>query len=337
MTLLILIITGTFILGWLLDFYFGDPSGFHPIIWFGKIIAWGERLFNKGRARVLKGAMITIVIDILTFIISLLIPLWLLIVGINELLNLKYNPDFYNPIVLFGSLILFMIYECAGVFYSLAGTTLIREVRDVFKAVDRSLDEGRKQVARIVGRDTSHLTAQEVRTASLETLAENLSDGVIAPMFWYMLLGVPGMLTYKMINTQDSMVGYKTDRYKDYGRFAAKIDDGANYLPSRLTAFLMIVSSGKCSLLSFVQRYGRQHASPNSGYPEAALAGILKCRFGGSHDYFGETIYKPYIGEKEKQLTTQDMMIATKINRKAEIIMVIITLGIRFLVLTTLF
>ena len=95
------------------------------------------------------------------------------------------------------------------VFYCLAGTTLIREVREVFRAVDRSLEEGRKQVARIVGRDTSNLNAQEIRTAALETLAENLSDGVIAPLFWYLLLGVPGMMAYKMVNTLDSMIGYK--------------------------------------------------------------------------------------------------------------------------------
>lgn len=123
------------------------------------------------------------------------------------------------------------------IFYCLAGTTLVREVREVFKAVDRSLEEGRKQVARIVGRDTSRLTAQEVRTAALETLAENLSDGVIAPLFWYLLLGVPGMLAYKMVNTLDSMIGYKNERYRQFGCFAARMDDAANYIPARLTAF----------------------------------------------------------------------------------------------------
>lgn len=118
------------------------------------------------------------------------------------------------------------------IFYCLAGTTLVREVCGVFKAVDRSLEEGRKQVARIVGRDTSGLSAQEVRTAALETLAENLSDGVIAPLFWYMLLGVPGMLAYKMINTLDSMIGYRNERYRRFGCFAARLDDVANYIPA---------------------------------------------------------------------------------------------------------
>ena len=120
------------------------------------------------------------------------------------------------------------------IFFCLAGTTLIREVRDVFTALDRSLEEGRAQVARIVGRDTSELSAQEVRTAALETLAENLSDGVIAPLFWLALLGVPGMAAYKMVNTLDSMIGYRTERYRAFGCWAAHIDDVANFLPARL-------------------------------------------------------------------------------------------------------
>ena len=191
----------------------------------------------------------------------------------------------------------------------MAGTTLIREVREVFLALDRSLDEGRKQVARIVGRDTSELSAQEVRTAALETLAENLSDGVIAPLFWLAILGVPGMLAYKMVNTLDSMIGYKTDRYKAFGCWAAHID-----------------ATGKFRLLSFVWKNGRNHASPNSGYPEAALAGILDCRFGGPHYYFGKLFDKPFIGENERALTTKDMKKAVRVNRTAEVLMVILVI-----------
>lgn len=219
--------------------------------------------------------------------------------------------------------------EAILIFFCLAGTTLVREVKMVFRAVDRSLDEGRRQVGRIVGRDTASLSAQEIRTAALETLAENLSDGVIAPLFWYMILGVPGMLAYKMVNTLDSMTGYRNERFCDFGRWAARIDDFANYLPARITAFLMVVASGRLSLLAFVRRYGRCHASPNSGYPEAALAGILGCRFGGAHDYFGETVYKPFIGENPRELTSRDMTVAIRINRIAEILMIIIVLATR--------
>ena len=218
------------------------------------------------------------------------------------------------------------VFDSIFVFFCLAGTTLIREVREVFLAVDRSLEEGRQQVARIVGRDTTELSAQEVRTAALETLAENLSDGVIAPLFWFAILGVPGMLTYKMINTLDSMIGYKTERYKDFGCWAAHIDDIANYIPARLTALLMAIASPRKGLLRFIWRNGRRHASPNSGYPEAALAGILNCRFGGPHYYFGQLFPKPYIGENERELTTADMKLAVRINRIAEVLMVFLVM-----------
>ena len=222
--------------------------------------------------------------------------------------------------------VLWLVVDTIIVFYCLAGTTLIREVRGVFLALDRSLEEGRQQVARIVGRDTSQLSAQEVRTAALETLAENLSDGVIAPLFWLALLGTPGMLAYKMVNTLDSMIGYRTERYKDFGCWAARIDDIANYIPARLTALLMVLVSGKWSLVKFVWKNGRRHASPNSGYPEAALAGILNCRFGGPHYYFGELFDKPFIGESDRPLTTRDMHTAVHINRAAEVLMVALTL-----------
>ena len=227
---------------------------------------------------------------------------------------------------LFPNMELWLILDTIIIFYCLAGTTLIREVREVFLALDRSLEEGRQQVARIVGRDTSQLSAQEVRTAALETLAENLSDGVIAPLFWFALLGTPGMLAYKMVNTLDSMIGYRTERYKDFGCWAAHIDDVANFIPARLTALLMVIASGKLSLMKFVWKNGRKHASPNSGYPEAALAGILNCRFGGPHYYFGELFDKPFIGENDRELTTADMRTAVRINRTAELLMLALTL-----------
>ena len=286
------------LLGWLLDFVFGDPARLpHPIVWFGKVISWGEHRLNKGSHRMAKGAVMTVVLILMVFFV-----VW----GLKRLVP---------------NMVLWLILDTVIIFYCLAGTTLIREVREVFLALDRSLDEGRKQVARIVGRDTSQLSAQEVRTAALETLAENLSDGVIAPLFWFALLGTPGMLAYKMVNTLDSMIGYRTERYKDFGCWAARIDDVANYIPARLTALLMVVASGKLSLLKFVWKNGRKHASPNSGYPEAALAGALNCRFGGPHYYFGELFDKPYIGENERELTTRDMRTAVRINRIAEVLM----------------
>jgi len=194
-------------------------------------------------------------------------------------------------------------------------------VKAVFESVDRSTEEGRKQLSRIVGRDTSDLTPQEIRTAALETLAENLSDGVIAPMFWFAILGLPGMMAYKMINTLDSMIGYKNDRYIDFGRTAAQLDDLANYIPARITAFLMLHVAGMWYKRDFVHTYGPCHLSPNSGYPEAALAAILDCRFGGTHVYYGQVVEKPYIGTTQKDFTTEDMLAAIRINSNTELVM----------------
>ena len=292
------------LIGWLMDVVFGDPERLpHPIVWFGRMIAFGEKRLNRGQHRKLKGALMAVGLIVLVFGVSWLIRYFL-----------TFSPSHF--LTFFDALI---------VFYCLAGTTLIREVRQVFLALDRSLDEGRAQVARIVGRDTSELSAQEVRTAALETLAENLSDGVIAPLFWLAILGTPGMLAYKMVNTLDSMIAYHTERYLQFGCWAARIDDVANYIPARLTALLMVIWCPKC--LGFVRKYGCCHASPNSGYPEAALASILNCRFGGPHKYFGEVFDKPYIGDNDRELTTADMKTAVRVNRTAEIIMVVIVLA----------
>ena len=288
--------------GVILDKILGDPAGLpHPVVGFGRLIGFFEHRWNKGTGRKRKGIWTVLILVVGVYIVS-----W-------GLMHFCFSVNDW----------LGMAVASVLVFFCLAGKTLIDEVRMVFEALDISLDKGRYQVSRIVGRDTARLSGQEVRTAALETLAENLSDGVIAPLFWYLVLGVPGILTYKMINTLDSMIGYRNERYRDFGCFAAHLDDIANYIPARITAFLMVLVSGRPSLLSFVRKYGRKHASPNSGYPESALAGILDSRFGGPHDYFGETVYKPYIGENDRLLDTKDAMTAIRINRKAEGAMVI--------------
>ena len=312
----------TLLLGWLLDLLLGDPAWLpHPVVGFGKAIAFCEHRLNRGSHRKVKGAFVAIGLIAVTYIATCFLCYVLNYIGCT----------FFT----LHSSLFTCFFEALIVFFCLAGTTLIREVRAVFLALDRSLEEGRKQVARIVGRDTSELSAQEVRTAALETLAENLSDGVIAPLFWFAVLGVSGMLAYKMVNTLDSMIGYKTDRYRDFGCWAAHIDDIANYIPARLTALLMVVVAGKPQLASFVWRNGRRHASPNSGYPEAALAGILNCRFGGSHYYFGQLFDKPYIGNNDRPLTTTDMRTAIRVNRTAEVLMLLIVIAVQIIVTLT--
>ena len=310
------------LIGWLLDLCLGDPVWLpHPVVWFGKMIAKCEHKWNNGPHRKLKGALTAVGLILLVFVITWLIRLQF------SLLTFHFSLFTFQLSTLNFQLLTF--FDAIIVFYCLAGTTLIKEVRAVFLALDRSLEEGRTQVARIVGRDTRSLTAQEVREAALETLAENLSDGVVAPLFWFALLGTPGMLAYKMVNTLDSMIGYKTARYKDFGCWAAHIDDIANYFPARLTALLMIlpfsILNSQFSIFKFVRVNGRRHSSPNSGYPEAALAGILDCRFGGPHDYFGERVEKPYIGDNYRSLTTADMNIGVVVNRRTEVLMIILT------------
>ena len=292
-----------FLGGWFADKLLGDPEGWpHPIVWFGRAISVGEKQLNRGENRADKGALMALCFVVGVYGICKQLLAWA--AGISPILS--------------------GVLTAIGVFYLLSGTTLIREVKAVFEAVDRSTEEGRKQVARIVGRDTAHLSPQEIRAAALETLAENLSDGVIAPMFWFALLGLPGMAAYKMVNTLDSMIGYKNERYLEFGRVAAKMDDLANLIPARLTAYLMLLVSGNWSKREFVQRFGPAHASPNSGYPEAALAAILDCRFGGTHDYFGKPVEKPFIGTNERPFTTEDMRIAVRVNSQVELVMGVI-------------
>jgi adenosylcobinamide-phosphate synthase len=289
------------LIGFGLDQLFGDPEKLpHPIVGFGHLISFGEKHLNKGKFLFAKGAIMTFILVISVFLITLLF--------INIAINYGY---------IFNLLLTALI-----VFYCLSARTLRREVRMVFVALEQSTDAGRKQLSRIVGRDTATLEPQQIRSAALETLAENLSDGVIAPLFWFALLGAPGMLAYKMINTLDSMIGYKNDRYFYFGKFAARLDDVANYIPARITALLMLLSANKLSKTDFVIKNGNKHSSPNSGYPEAALAAILNCRFGGPNSYFGTIVDKPFIGSNNRLLVLDDMQSAVKINRYCEVIMV---------------
>lgn len=307
--------------GWVADMVAGDPERLpHPVVLYGRWIAFWERRTNCGTRRKAKGAMLAVGSIAMTVAAT---------IGIQTAArwtDVKTTGATGWPIAE-------IAVAAILVFYCLAGCTLRREVKKVFEAVNRSIDEGRRQVGRIVGRDTQALSAQEVRTAALETLAENLSDGVIAPIFWLCISGLPGMMAYKMVNTLDSMIGYRNERYKDFGCWSAKIDDIANYIPARLTALLIVIAGwvsetcrrtpgrGKRSLTEitrFTVNNGPLHASPNSGWPEAALAGILDCRFGGPHNYFGSTIYKPYIGDNPRMLTTADMETSLRVCIGAE-------------------
>ncbi len=287
---------------WLLDLALGDPRWLpHPIRLFGWLIAEGEKLLNKGRFRFFKGALLSIVLVALVFTL---------------LYQLMIFLDGFPPIVRYAVASLLL-------FFALANKSLIEEGKAVFDALKhKGLDAGRKRLSWIVGRETNNLSEQQIRTAVFETMSENLSDGVVAPLFYFALFGVPGALAYKMINTLDSMIGYKNDRYRQFGKFAARLDDVANYIPARLTALLMILVSARFSITRSVLAYGPQHASPNAGYPEAALAGILQCRFGGPNYYHGQLVEKPFIGKGNRSLKHEEFSRVAGINHKTTFAMV---------------
>lgn len=281
------------IAGFAVDLLIGDPYWLpHPVRFFGWLVSGAEKKANIGKNRRLKGAVMTLVLVAAVYFFLLFL--------------LKIISDRY---------FLWMIVSSVLVFYGLANHSLIKEAILVIKALDKNgIDAGRKRLGFIVGRDTSGLNENQVRTAVLETLAENLSDGVIAPMFFYAVGGIPAMLAYKMVNTLDSMIGYKNEKYREFGWFAARLDDVLNFLPSRITAIIMVLLTFSFRGLWFIFKFGRKHASPNSGYPEAALAGILNCKLGGPNYYSGKLVIKPYIGENQRIVDNADVYKACTIN-----------------------
>jgi adenosylcobinamide-phosphate synthase len=281
------------LIGFLLDLLLGDPRWLpHPVRFFGNSITFFTEKLNHGNKRGWKGAMMALLLITVTYGLFEVV-FWL--VGNKELIYLTLGS--------------------AGVFYGLANRALIEESYRVMRALEKKgLEEGRKRLSYIVGRETKNLDEQQVRTAVLETLAENLSDGVIAPLFYYALGGVPAMMAYKMANTLDSMIGYKDDQYREFGQFAARFDDVVNFIPARITAFLMVLLSLSPRGLIYIFRFGHRHHSPNAGYPEAALAGILNGRFGGPNVYHGLLIEKPYIGETPRLFTNNDFYKACILN-----------------------
>ena len=206
------------------------------------------------------------------------------------------------------------------------------------KLTQDTLENARLAVARIVGRDTQALTTEGVTKAAVETVAENFADGVMAPMFYMLIGGAPLAMCYKAINTMDSMVGYKNDRYLHFGRAAAKLDDVANYLPSRLAALLLICSATICGqnasgAYRIWRRDRRNHASPNSAQTEAAVAGALGVQLAGPACYFGKVYDKPTIGDATRAITPQDILTTNKLMLIASEVGLLFLCAMRFVVL----
>lgn len=305
--------------GFLLDCILGDPYSLpHPIRLIGKLIGALERWVRKAFAdHLVLGGFILALIVLLT---STVVPLGLLILC-------------YNINIWLGTAV-----EAILCYYMLAARCLRNESMKVYRAfLENDTEKARNAVSMIVGRDTKPLDKNGIIRASVETVAENTSDGVTAPMLFMGLGGAPLGFFYKAANTMDSMIGYTSEKYLKIGRFAAKLDDVLNFIPSRLTALLMIVSSG---ILNFDirnawkiwRRDRRNHASPNSAQTEAVCAGALDVRLAGDAYYFGELHKKPFIGDDIREIENEDICRANRLMYCTSVLMLIICTALRALI-----
>ena len=294
--------------GFLLDCLLGDPEGlYHPVRVIGKYIGWLEKRLRTRGGDLRKSALwLTASTVLLTmgavFALLRLLRLW------------GWAPWFAGAALL----------DWMG----LAAHSMAKEARGVEKALGRGVEAARKQVARIVGRDTQRLSEEEIIKAAVETVAENTTDGVISPMLYAFLGGTVLLWGFKAASTLDSMVGYLDEKYRDIGWSSAKLDDALNFLPVRLTALLMICAAfltgqdGK-NAFRIVTRDHANHKSPNCAWSEAAAAGALHIQLGGTHDYFGKPVEKPFIGDADRPAERKDILRANRLLYGASLLMIV--------------
>lgn len=285
----------TLITAYILDLIFGDPYSFpHPVRYIGKLIRWTEKriraVATTKRALKIGGFVLWFVTVGTTFAV---------IYGVVELSRI--HPSLY------------FVVNSVLLYTTLATKCLADEAKKIMKVLQTgTIEEARKQLSYIVGRDTASLGQEEIIRATVETVAENTVDGIIAPLFYAFIGGAPLAFAYKAINTLDSTVGYKNDKYADIGFASAKIDDIANYIPARMTTILMTIASFILRLdykncLKIAIRDRKNHKSPNCAYAEGAVAGALGIQLGGTNVYFGEAVYKPTIGDKKRTIQVEDI------------------------------
>ena len=308
--------------GYLLDLLIGDPRWlYHPVCLIGNLITLLEKGIRKIFPKTEKGELFGGFLEvILVCLISLGVPC--------AVLSTLYR---YMPLA-------GLVLETFWCYQLLATKSLKDESMKVYDRLKNgTIEEARYAVSMIVGRDTAELTEEGVTKAAVETVAENSSDGVIAPMLYMALGGAPLMFLYKGINTMDSMLGYKNDRYLYFGRCAAKLDDLANYIPARISGWLMVAAAfltgmdGK-NAAKIYKRDRRNHASPNSAQTEAAVAGALRVQLAGNAYYFGKLYEKPTIGDKLREVEPEDIRRANRLLYGASVLSVLLCLGGRLLV-----
>ncbi|NLV88472.1 MAG: cobalamin biosynthesis protein CobD [Tissierellia bacterium] len=298
------------ILAVILDFILGDPYSFpHPVKLMGRIISLEDKVARR-IAKTNKGLKFAgFIIVVINISLGFLIP-FLLLKAIKP----------YN--ILYNIVNVYLIYTC------IAARSLHYEAMKVYKALNLGIEEARIRLSYIVGRDTKNLSEEGIVRATVETVAENTSDGVIAPLFYITLLGAPGGLAYKFINTMDSMLGYMNEKYKDLGYFPAKLDDIFNFLPARITGLLMSLGSiGRFNLVNGIKimfRDRKNHKSPNAPYPEGAVAGLLGIQLGGSNYYHGKLVEKPTIGDKINPINKKHIKNSIEIMYRSQVLLVVI-------------
>ena len=286
------------IAGFILDLLLGDPEWlYHPVRLIGGLIS---RLEKRLRAKGGKLRRSAVVLTVTTVLVTMAVT-----AGILFLLHLLGKIPLFIGMALLD-------------WMGIAVTCMAKEARGVRKALEKSLPDARKQVARIVGRDTQNLSGEEIIKATVETVAENTTDGVISPLFWALLGGPVLLWGFKAANTLDSMVGYMDEKYRDIGWSSAKLDDVMNYIPARLTALLMILASFLTGMdgrnaFRIVHRDHANHKSPNCAWSEAAAAGAMHIQLGGTHEYFGKPVEKPTIGDADRPAEREDISRANRL------------------------
>ncbi|WGI21628.1 adenosylcobinamide-phosphate synthase CbiB [Amylibacter sp. IMCC11727] len=287
------------LLALLLDFFLGEPEKVwdrypHPATLMGRVVNWLDETLNNGSQRQVKGFVAVGVMIVVAFIPGLIL----------EKLN---NIEFL------GFDILVNLVEVVIAAVLIAHRSLIDHVRDVATALQSGLPQGRNAVSMIVGRDTGQMSETDVSRAAIESAAENFSDGVIAPVFWFLILGLPGILIYKMINTADSMIGYRTEEYAEFGFAAAKLDDLLNWLPARISAMLICAVHFDRTAFDVVFEDADLHRSPNAGWPESAMAGVLDVSLAGPRSYDGQMSDDLFVNRQGKRdLNAQDVLDSVK-------------------------
>ena len=302
------------VMGYILDLIFGDPYWMpHPVRFIGNLISILEKVIRRFMPKTKRGEYIVgIILTVMVVSISMVIPLVIILIAktINKYLALIVES--------------FMCYQI------LATKSLKVESMKVYDELAKNdLPSARKAVSMIVGRDTKDLTFSGVAKAAVETVAENTSDGIIAPMIFIAIGGAPMGFFYKAINTLDSMVGYKNERYINFGRFAAKLDDVVNYLPARISAYQMILSSfflryDYKNAFKIYKRDRYNHASPNSAQTESVCAGALDVQLAGNAYYFGKLYEKPTIGDDIREINYDDIKKANRLLYCTSIISIVI-------------